>query len=125
MLIVQTFPNVADAAEGNQTDFANLEGQRHQAETENIKEFNKDMEANRELRQKYARWVFRYLICYSMFVGVLLLGSGLSLPFLLTLPESVVSFLVGSTAASAIGLVLAVTVGLFRPKIGNVNASSV
>lgn len=117
--------NTADAAEANQTDFANLDEQRQQAETENIKEANKDLEANRALRQKYASWVFRYLIGYSVFIGVLLLGAGLSLPFSFTLPERVMSFLVGSTAASAIGLVLAVTLGLFRPAIGNANTSSI
>lgn len=73
-----------------------------------------DTRANRELRGKYAHKVFLYLVFYSTFVGILLLITGFNL-FGFVLAESVLNFLVGSTAASAIGLVLAVTTGLFKP----------
>ena len=58
--------------------------------------------------------MFCYLVCYSVFVAVILISDGFKL-FGFNLEEGVVSFLVGSTAASAIGLVLAVTTGLFKP----------
>lgn len=103
--------------------FGTLDDQRHLAETQNIREFNRDLRLNRKLRWKYARWVFRYLVGYSAFVALLLLGCGFDLPF--DLSEGVLSFLVGSTAASAIGLVLAVTVGLFRPITGNLNTTPI
>jgi hypothetical protein len=85
---------------------------RHEAETEAIKQKNEDRIANRALRDKYARYVFVYLVSYSLFVGGLLLLSGFDL-CTFSLPDSVLGLLVGSTAASAIGLVFAVTHGLF------------
>lgn len=51
---------------------------------------------------------------YSGFVGFIVVVDGLNLCGF-DLEESVVGFLVGSTAVSAIGLVLAVTTGLFKP----------
>ena len=58
--------------------------------------------------------VFCYLVSYSAFVALVLIADGYTI-FKFNLEESVLGFLVGSTAASAIGLVLAVTTGLFRP----------
>lgn len=84
------------------------------AETQRIQESNRDLRANRELRGEYAQKVFWYLVIYSGFVGVLLVASGIEKSGF-KLDDSVLYFLVGSTAASAIGLVLAVTTGLFKP----------
>jgi hypothetical protein len=87
---------------------------KQKAETQSIVESNLDRRVNRKLRWKYARWVFCYLVSYSVFVGGVLILSGFGiLGFVLS--EAVLSTLVGSTAISAIGLVLAVTTGLFKP----------
>lgn len=88
------------------------ETERDKAQTQAIKEANFDMRANRRLRWKYARWVFCYLVVYSIFVGVLLIAAAFKICGF-ALPSSVLDFLVGSTAVSAIGLVYAVTHGLF------------
>lgn len=87
--------------------------QRQKAETAGLLERNKDRRINRKLRTNYARSVLCYLIWYSVFVGLLLLLSGFGICGF-HLPESVLGFLVGSTAAAAIGLVFAVTNGLFK-----------
>ena len=89
-----------------------IEKTRRQAETQTIRESNRDLRVNRKLRWKYARWVFCYLVCYSVSVLVILIASGFNI-FTFSLPDTVLEFLVGSTAAAAIGLVLAVTTGLF------------
>lgn len=94
--------------------FKSPDEQRHLAETQTIRESNLDLRMNRKLRWKYASWVFCYLVCYSFFVGAILIIDGFTL-YGFDLEEGVVSFLVGSTAVSAIGLVLAVTTGLFNP----------
>lgn len=89
--------------------------QREQAaKIDTIKEQNEDLKANRDLRWKYARWVYSYLVGYSVFVAVVLLLSGFRIKCF-SLDGAVLEFLVGSTAVSAIGLVLAVTTGLFKP----------
>ncbi|XYK78760.1 MAG: hypothetical protein ROO70_13295 [Labrenzia sp.] len=85
---------------------------RRKAETRTIVETNLDRRTNRRLRWKYARWVFCYLVSYSSIVGIFLICAGFKI-FGFTLPDTVLEFLVGSTAVSAIGLVLAVTTGLF------------
>ena len=85
------------------------------AELRALDEKNKDLEANRELRWRYARWVFFYLVIYSTFVGFVIIISGFHV-FGFTLSPSVLEFLVGSTAVSAIGLVAAVVAGLFTNK---------
>lgn len=87
--------------------------QRKKAETAGLVEKNRDRRINRKLRTNYAKSVLCYLICYSVFVGILLLLSGFEVCDF-HLPESVLGFLVGSTAAAAIGLVFAVTNGLFK-----------
>lgn len=88
---------------------------RHKAETQTIIESNLDLKINRKLRWKYASWVFCYLVCYSAFVAILLILSGFKICGF-TLQDSVLEFLVGSTALSAIGLVAAVVHGLFGKK---------
>ncbi|WP_298257484.1 hypothetical protein [uncultured Litoreibacter sp.] len=74
-----------------------------------------DQVANREMRQDYALWVFRYLVFYSASVGGLLFISSIN-DGRFKISDSVLEILVGSTAVSAIGLVLAVTHGLFKGK---------
>lgn len=86
---------------------------RQLAETQTIIETNRDLKINRKLRWKYARWVFCYLVAYSVFVGLVLVASAVNICGF-SLDSSVLEYLVGSTAVSAIGLVLAVTTGLFR-----------
>ena len=74
-----------------------------------------DQVANRDMRQKYAKWVYYYLVGYSVCVGLLVFGSAATrYPF--WIPDQVLQILVGSTAVSSIGLVLAVTHGLFSKK---------
>lgn len=103
-------PTPKEEAEGT---FQSLDDQRKSAETQGVREANRDLRYNRLLRARYARWVFCYLISYSIFVAVVLVGVGFGVCGF-TLPERVLEFLVGSTAASAIGLVFAVTNGLFK-----------
>jgi hypothetical protein len=86
---------------------------RYNAETQTILEHNQDRRINRKLRTKYADQVFCYLTYYSGFVGIIVMFSGLK-PWSLSLPEIVLSTLVGSTAAAAIGLVGFVVNGLFK-----------
>ncbi len=95
---------------------------RHEAEVGRLKLQNKTLEqdhedrkADREMRFKYSRWVYAYLVAYSVFVGGLLILHGFAaIPF--ALDDVVLTSLVGSTAVSAIGLVLAVTTGLFNSR---------
>lgn len=94
-------------------DYDEVERKRHKAETQTIVETNLDRRVNRKLRWKYAKWVFCYLVCYSVAVLILLIAAGFKICGF-DLSTSVLEFLVGSTAVSAIGLVLAVTTGLFR-----------
>lgn len=83
------------------------------AKAKALEEANEDSASFRVLREKYAKWVYRYLIGYSVICALFLMADGWSWGAF-DLPDSVLEFLVGSTAASAIGLVLAVTHGLFK-----------
>lgn len=83
------------------------------AKTRSLEEQNEDKRSFRQLREKYARWVFRYLVCYSLACAAIVVLAGSQWGGF-TLPEVVLSYLVGSTAVAAIGLVLAVTHGLFK-----------
>ncbi|MGB0960742.1 MAG: hypothetical protein ACPGVK_10860 [Halocynthiibacter sp.] len=87
--------------------------ERKRAETETIRQQNEDRRLNRELRVSYATKVFKYLSYYSVFVAEVLIYSGFNV-YGFSLPDSVLTFLVGSTAAAAIGLVFAVTNNLFK-----------
>ena len=75
-------------------------------------EFRANSESNRELRKKYADNVFYYLVAYSIAVFSLLVLYGFGI-YEFALPENVLLALVGSTAASSIGLVGFVVKGLF------------
>lgn len=88
-------------------------GELVRVEVEEIRQKNKDRKSNRKLRQKYATSVMRYLVGYSVFVAIILMLNGFNV-FCFQLPENVLVYLVGSTAAAAIGLVFAVTNGLFK-----------
>jgi hypothetical protein len=112
-LSAQTEPD--DKAENEASALADEkygEIERQKAETAGLKEKNRDLRHNRVLRGAYARYVFCYLVCYSVFVGLILVASGFSICGF-SLHEDVLKYLVGSTAAAAIGLVFAVTNGLF------------
>jgi len=97
----------ADVAEENALKYS-----RERAEIEGIRQKNRNTKLNRKLRSQYANKVFCYLVCYSIFVGLILIFHGYSICGF-TLPDNVLSFLVGSTAAAAIGLVYSVSSGLF------------
>src|SRR5258708_3391908 len=45
---------------------------RHRAETASIVESNRDLRVNRRMRYDYAKAVFKYLIWYSAFAGVVI-----------------------------------------------------
>lgn len=66
------------------------------------------------LRQQYANKVFCYLVCYSVGSLLLVLASGYQRFTCFELPPQVLLVIVGSTAASAIGLVGFVVSGLFK-----------
>lgn len=83
------------------------------AKAKALEEANEDSASFRTLREKYAKWVYGYLISYSVACGFFLMADAWTWGGF-DLPDSVLEFLVGSTAASAIGLVLAVTHGLFK-----------
>jgi hypothetical protein len=94
---------------------AALSEARSKAEIASITESNRDLRVNRRMRYDYARAVFCYLICYSAFAGVVLILSGWKIGGF-DLPSIALTAVVGSTAASAIGLVGIVVTGLFRPQ---------
>lgn len=73
----------------------------------------KDAESNRQLREGYANKVYCYLVVYSILAFVLVVADGFKLGGF-DLDTTVVSIIVGSTAASAIGLVGFVVKGLFK-----------
>lgn len=83
------------------------------ATLEGVREDNRNKKANRRLRWRYAKWVFRYLVTYSIFAAVLLVFHGFKL-FGFELPEIALGALVGSTAVASIGLVASVVTGLFK-----------
>lgn len=99
-----------DALDDNETA---LYRKRYEARTESIKQSNENKKAHRKLRITYGNRVFCYLVIYSIasFFIILLDGFG-ALGFQLPVPA--LTAVVGSTAVSAIGLVLTVVQGLYR-----------
>lgn len=91
-----------------------LDYEHQRALTEQVKEATRVSKANREMREANAKSVFRYLVWYSVFVGALLVLNGWGVKTGFVLPDVVLTALVGSTAASAIGLMAIVVNGLFR-----------
>lgn len=112
-----------DAAKDAALRSSSAENERAKQELINdrIREELKDQISNREMRFKYSKWVFAYLVSYSIFVGLLLWLSGFEEVTKFSLEPEVLKYLVGSTAVSAIGLVAAVVTGLFNsgPKKGS------
>lgn len=84
---------------------SNLEDQRLLEEIKNLK-------SDRELREKYADKIIRFLEIYSAVVAVFVFLHGFGMKFIL--PDEVLITLVGSTAVAAIGLVGFVAKGLFN-----------
>jgi hypothetical protein len=72
-----------------------------------------DRTSTRTLRERYAKRVFVYLVCYSISAVAILGLQGWHVAGF-QLHDGVVGVIVGSTAVSAIGLVGIVVRGLFR-----------
>ncbi len=90
-----------------------LQKRKSKADIRALEESNFDRRANRVLRFRYAKNVYKYLCCYSIGCALLLILAGFKLGGF-SLPDVVLTALTGSTAASAIGLVGFVVSGLFK-----------
>jgi hypothetical protein len=88
---------------------------REREEIHGLRETRTDRRANRVLRFRYARAVYRYLVWYSIGSAALVLLDGFDFTHF-HLPEIALAAIVGGTAVSAIGLVGFVVQGLFRPR---------
>ena len=85
-----------------------LENELTHARIENVK-------SDRKLRESYASRILRFLYYYAAVVGMLVIASGLQVSWMpFELPWEVLALLVGSAAASAIGLVGFIARGLFK-----------
>lgn len=69
-------------------------------------------DALNKLIEPYAKKAYRFMCCYSSAVGVVLLLNGFQ-AWGFHLDESVLDFLVGSTAVTVVGLVGMVLTGIF------------
>lgn len=95
-----------------------LEKDAIQAKLENTERRVRTIEILDELIEPYARRSFIFMCAYCGVVGLILLLNGFT-GIAFTLPENVLTFLVGSTATTVIGLVGMVLTGIFvgaRPK---------
>ncbi len=110
-VVAKTKPDPKDKEE-------NYAAKEAAAKVRALEEENEDRSSFRGLREKYAGWVYKYLVGYSIACLGLLSAHGAKFNGF-ALPEAVLTALVGSTAISAIGLVLAVTHGLFKPPVAN------
>jgi hypothetical protein len=90
-----------------------LRSRREIAEIDALEQRNSDRIALRKLRFDYAKLVFYYLCAYTLGSAGFLFSCGLKLGGF-SLPDVVLTTVVGSTAAAAIGLVGFVVSGLFR-----------
>lgn len=72
-----------------------------------------DIHLNRQMKERYAGWVFWYFSLYSLFSAVVVLLNGFNIWgfYLEKVPFSV---LIGTLAANVIGLVAIILKGLFR-----------
>jgi hypothetical protein len=87
-------------------------------------ELLRDSQSNRNLREGYAVQLFAYMCTWTSFVGAILILSGYSKLTQFSIPESSLNVLLGTTTLSVIGLVHAITRGLFptkKDKIDSVN----
>lgn len=67
---------------------------------------------NRDLRTKYAKYLFWYLVTWSAFVAIVVFLEGFEC-IRFALESSVLSVLLGTTTVSVLGLMLAILRGLF------------
>lgn len=106
---------VESVSQPDQKDrMAVIAAEQAQLENELRKSQIKNVEADREMRQKYAERVLRYLEGYSIVVGIFCIAAGFELCGF-KLPDLILTTLVGSTAVAAIGLVGFIAKGLFQP----------
>lgn len=90
-----------------------LSFRRRRAEIGAIEQQNADRRATRVLRFRYAKAVYRYLCWYTGGTGAVVILAGFK-PIGFSVSDAVLSIIVGSTAAAAIGLVGFVVQGLFK-----------
>lgn len=88
------------------------ENERLRADIENLKGQQTYDDVRTRMMEPYAGKVFRFLICYCAFVGMIILLSGFKTGGF-AISDTVLGIIAGSTAASAIGLVGFVVSGLF------------
>ena len=98
--------NREDKLEEHRIEEARLKNELHRAHIDS-------MNADRDMRKKYASRILKYLEIYSAVVAILVIWSGLGW-FSFALPPEILTTLVGSTAVAAIGLVGFIARGLFR-----------
>lgn len=89
--------------------------EKAEAEAQSVREGNRDRRALRDLRFKYAKKVYRFLICYCIGAAIIVILDGFN-TYGFEVDGSVLMIIVGSTAASAIGLVGFVVNGLFSSR---------
>lgn len=97
-----------------------LSDRRSKAEINALEHANRDRVATRRLRYRYAKAVYQYLCFYSGGAAAITIAAGFKW-FGFTLPDTVLTTIVGSTAAAAIGLVGFVVSGLFKKSDKNSN----
>lgn len=92
-----------------------LQRERHSADLA-------DRKSSREMRERYALYVFKYLCSYSIFCALVVILQGFGgFPFfrhgekfpLFNIDNSALCMLIGSTATAIIGLIAIVLKGLF------------
>ncbi len=88
------------------------ENERLRADIEGLKGQQAYDDVRTRMMEPYAGKVFRFLIGYCAFVGVVILLSGFKVGGF-DISDTVLGIIAGSTAASAIGLVGFVVSGLF------------
>ena len=96
-----------------QLEVARYQLQKNELDLKLLEEGLADRRADRALRKKYADAAFRFLVCFSIFCGLVLVSQGVpGSPFKLS--DNVVIALIGSTAVAVVGLVGWVARGLFK-----------
>jgi len=96
-----------------------FEKKKQQSQLDQLTLQNKALQGIIKLREDYSANIFKFLICWSIGVGVVITLQGFKIGGF-SIPESVLDFLVGSTTANVIALVGLVVKGLF-PKDSGVN----
>jgi hypothetical protein len=97
-----------------QSDFIDL-STRHENLKIEFEDYKRTENASVILNQlivPYSRKIFRFMVGYSVFVGFVLF-SNIYCPVANPLSDTVLSFLVGSTAVTVIGLVGMIVNGIF------------